>query len=344
MMNLKERNDWLKLYEIAKDIKALRPQEYLSDFEWLQYESKKYEETFYFCIIELFGEINAIGIYTSEQLHRFYELIDNDFPSYMMLNYQEGLMCRFDSREDTLKENRALIKELGLRFRGTWISFEHLEKGYQPATLNSVQVNKMIEILSNLYNMLKQIKEEKLTIDFEAGETLIRAFDEEKKEYVNKIDKLLVPDIELRTIIFEGQEKKRFKADVTKIPKKNMSIEFEFLNYFPLSLKDVKENGRFYFPKIRFIADHTKKLMYEGDMIDKNNYEGEQEYIDETLDLLVRFFFEFGRPKRIYVRDIETKVALQEIADLANIEVTIKSKLKVIDEFLEEFIRFNGGR
>ena len=57
------------------------------------------------------------------------------------------------------------------------------------------------------------------------------------------------------------------------------------------------------------------------------------EYIIESAEILINYFYKFGRPKRIYVRDEESKMYLKEIADKAQIKLTVRPKLKAIDEF-----------
>lgn len=70
-------------------------------------------------------------------------------------------MCNFINRQETLPKNREIIKELGLSFRGTLISFENYEKGYLPSQINIEQVKIMIEALKNFYMMFRVIIEKK---------------------------------------------------------------------------------------------------------------------------------------------------------------------------------------
>lgn len=74
-------------------------------------------------------------------------------------------------------------------------------------------------------------------------------------------------------------------------------------------------------------------------LIDKNDYKNESDYIIESLELLVDNFYKMGRPKRIYVRDEETKMLLKDIADKAKIKLIVKPKLKAIDEFYRSLSR-----
>lgn len=125
-----------------------------------------------------------------------------------------------------------------------------------------------------------------------------------------------------------------------KIPQTEMELEYEFLNYVPIRIRENKEqDGRYYYPRARFLADRKTGFIISHDLINKNDYNDEKEYILESVDLLINYFYKIGRPKTIYVRDEETKMYLKEIADKAQIKLNIKSKMKAIDEFYKSMDR-----
>ena len=66
-------------------------------------------------------------------------------------------------------EIKKIIKALGLKFRGTWITFENYEKGYEPSPLNIEQVKIMTKALENFYMMFKLYIENKIEVNFDIG-------------------------------------------------------------------------------------------------------------------------------------------------------------------------------
>lgn len=106
-------------------------------------------KAFYCSVMGRAGLHKAIAVYQNEQICGFLELERDQCPDYELINYQECITCNFANRQETLPKNRELIKELGLRFRGTWISFENFEKDYEPWIVDIKQVKIMIEALKN---------------------------------------------------------------------------------------------------------------------------------------------------------------------------------------------------
>lgn len=335
-MKLKDKELWLGLYEVAEKIQELEPWKYLWDMDLLVYLCQPLNKIFYCSVMGRGGMHKAIAIYQEEQIHGFFELAKNQIPEYMMLNYQECLMCNFMNRQATLPKNREIIKELGLSFRGTWISFENFEKGYEPSAIDIKQVKIMIEALKNFYMMFRAIIEQGIKADFKNGEILARHYDKEKKLFLNYPAPLMLPEKHYDIISVNDE----FKEDIMKIPQTEMELEYEFLNYVPIRIRENKEqDGRYYYPRARFFADRKTGFVILHDLVNKNNYNDEKEYILESVDLLINYFYRIGRPKTIYVRDEKTKMYLKEIADKAQIKLTIKSKMKAIDEFYKSMDR-----
>lgn len=329
-MKLKEKELWLELYEIAEKIQKLEPWKHLWDMDLLVYLSKPLDDIFYCSVMGHGGMHKAIAIYQGEQIHGFFELAKNQMPEYMLLNYQECLMCNFIGRQETLPKNREIIKELGLSFRGTWISFENFEKGYEPSPINIEQVKIMIEVLKNFYMMFRAIIEQGIKVDFENGEILARHYDKEKKLFLNYPAPLMLPERHYDTIKVDDE----FKKDIIKLPQTEMELEYEFLNYVPIRIRENKEqDGRYYYSIARIIAERKSGFLISYDLIDKNNYKNKGDYIIESSESLIDYFYKMGRPKSIYVRDKETKMYLKDIADKAKIKIIVKPKLKAIDEF-----------
>lgn len=149
------------------------------------YLSEEMNDIFYCSVLCHAGMQRSIAEYQGSQINGLLDLTKNQYPNNMWLNYQECLMCNFIGRKETLPQNREIIKELGLSFRGTWISFECFEKGYEPSPINIKQVKVMIEALKNFYMMFRAIIEKGMIINFSEGEVLVRHYDKNKKLYSN---------------------------------------------------------------------------------------------------------------------------------------------------------------
>lgn len=335
-MKLKDKEAWLELYEVAKNIQEQEPWKYLSDMDLFKYISDEYKDEFYYCVMGQAGIHTAIGVFDSKQINGVFELAQNDYPHFGAVNYQECLMVQFLDRNKTLPKNREIIKELGLKFRGTWISFENFEKGYEPSPLNIKQVKKMTVLLKNFYMMFKAYVENDFDIHFEDGEILVREYDKKTELYINYRSRIEEIKIE-RKIFGFGSD---FENDVMKLPKKNLEFEYEFLNYYPMRIKENRESdGRYYYPRVKIFAIKNMGPVDPPVLVDKNKYKDEAEYIIECLDDLIGKIFEYGRPKTIYVRDKETATILSDLCKKAKIRLVVRSKLDVIDYIYDNMQR-----
>ena len=140
----------------------------------------------------------------------------------------------------------------------------------------------------------------------------------------------MLPEKHFNTIRAESE----FEKDMMKLPQTEMELEYEFLNYVPIRIRDNKEqDGRYYYPIARFIAERKSGFVISHDLIDKNDYKSKSDYVLESAELLINYFCKMGRPKSIYVRDEETKMYLKDILDKAKVKIIVKPKLKAIDEF-----------
>lgn len=145
-----------------------------------------------------------------------------------------------------------------------------------------------------------------------------------------------LPKKQFNTIETEAE----FEKDIMKLPQTEMELEYEFLNYVPIRIRENKEqDGRYYYPIARMIAERKSGFVISYDLINKNEYESKSDYVLESAELLINYFYKMGRPKSIYVRDEETKMYLKDIADKAKINIIVKPKLKAIDEFYRSLSR-----
>ena len=67
----------------------------------LVYLCQTLNEIFYCSVMGHGGMHRAIAIYRGEQINGFFELAKNQIPEYMLLNYQECLMCNFIGKQET---------------------------------------------------------------------------------------------------------------------------------------------------------------------------------------------------------------------------------------------------
>lgn len=324
---MKEKNKklWLELYSIVDKILKLEPWYKLAN-NLLMYASEENNDVYYFVTMGGLDLYKGIMVFDSKEIGRDLEFFFNDYPLSTLRNYQEGILCNFCRRDNI--SNEKIIKELGLKFRGTWIAFEKFEKGYETYSLDIEQVKIAIDAFTSYYEMVKNIIENDIKIDFEAGKTLLRIFNKENQCFIDNVTDIFFPDSEFNVIQISDHLKNQLK----EIPKTELSIEYEFLNYLPIKLKELKEkDGKTKFPRMRILADRKTGYILMHDLIKDSDYKDEADYVLESLDKLIEFITKYGRAKGICVRDEETKALLSDLESGIDIKIKLSPRLDAID-------------
>lgn len=322
-----EKKNWLKLYEIAEKIKELEPWKDLWDTELFVYiEDDDIDNSLYFCTMGKAGVHKSIAIYKGDQIDGYLELVEEQNESILAINYQECLKVCYLDRIDTLPGNQKLIKELGLKYRGIWTSFEKFEFGYEFGMLNNEDVKLMIKGLENYYEMFKKYKNEKLKIDFEGGQGYIRKYSTKTKKKNDVVDNILYVPKKYMYTSYVGDYKNILKT----CTKTKMELELDFLNYLPFHIGDSKDkDGRYTYPLMFIMVDSKSQFVFDMNIYQKpDNYE---EYIENSLKNIIELFKKIGIPKRIFVRDRKTFCVLEDFCKKLKIELVFSPSLPAID-------------
>lgn len=289
------------------------------------YASEENNDVYYFVTMGGLDLYKGIMVFDSKEIGRNLEFFNNDYPLSTLRNYQEGILCNFCRRDNISNENKKIIKELGLKFRETWIAFEKFEKGYEAYSLDIEQVKIAIDAFTSYYEMVRNIIENDIKIDFEAGKTLLRIFDKENQCFIDNVTDIFFPDSEFNVIQISDHLKNQLK----EIPKTELSIEYEFLNYLPIKLKE--KDGKINFSRMRILADRKSGYILMHDLIKDSDYKDEADYVFESIDKFIEFITKYGRPKEIYVRDKKTKALLSDLESGIDIKIKLSPRLDAID-------------
>ena len=121
-----------------------------------------------------------------------------------------------------------------------------------------------------------------------------------------------------------------------QLPIKNsLELEFDFTNHLPIPFDESKdENGRPCYPYLRVIAERRQGLIYDI-QIDDQLKKTKEEFYMESLERFIKILTKSGIPSILYVRDLETKLLLQNLEENTPIEIKVSHKLMIIDDALE---------
>ncbi|MBW3625638.1 MAG: hypothetical protein KY468_19770 [Armatimonadetes bacterium] len=126
-----------ELFEAARSFKFVEPWDWMFDSDLFGVRNPETGEIGYCCVMGNLGEHYALAVYRgSEGLDGYLCMQQGYVPEDPLdaLAMQYALMASFEDREAMSKEDRQVMKELGLKFRGrnAWPQFRSYRPGYQP--------------------------------------------------------------------------------------------------------------------------------------------------------------------------------------------------------------------
>ena len=120
--------EWRPLYEVMKQIKEAAPWQWMEERDIFGVQSPESGELGFVSIMGQLGEHLAIAVYLGAHgLSRFWEIQQAGplLTPDMILNTPQ-LQASFENRSDLAKQDRQIIKQLGLTYRGrqAWPQFQ----------------------------------------------------------------------------------------------------------------------------------------------------------------------------------------------------------------------------
>lgn len=325
--------EWRALYDIAIKLKELKPWEKLWDMDLITIIESNKKEPCVCSIMGKGGECYAIASYNGlDSIKGFFEMAyGNELPAHQLIRYQNNIMCNYGNRDELTTKERNLIKDLGLSFRGknNWIYFRTFETGYAPYMPNREEVLEFTIILKHVYMAIEALNKG-MKINFENGKTFMRKFDDEKNQWINSEESVIIPDMDYPVPILNDE----MVMNRLKKQKQNSSILELDIAYLNSTIND-KGFDKPLIPRLCMLVDAKKGLILSQSMITP-----EDDVVDVLFKTVVHYIIQRGRPKSIVVRDAYMASILIDLCEQTGIEVIESPKLHTIDDFIKSFYQY----
>jgi hypothetical protein len=326
---------WAKLYEVAATIKNEAPWNTMWDTDLVTIMLPGKNEPICISVMGRNGECYGIGVYPGyRSIAGFYRLLESSEEDLQMnpLSFQNCLMCYYGNRDELAPKEREVIKSLNLKFRGenNWIYFRSMEEGYYPWFINADQAELMIDALQNFAMAYMHLSSGKINVDFENGETLMRQYSPERKEWLNgSVPMPPIPEISGELVFKDELLLKRLQNK----PKNNVSVEMDIL-YLPTPVQD-KPDETPYFPRLLVLLDRKNRILLNQKLLDKK-IKSEEAVTDE----LINYISKYGKPGKLFVRDRYFVCYVDSLCSQLGVSITFGKGMLGIDEFAEQMTGF----
>ncbi len=333
---------WRRLYAVTNKFFDLAPWQWMSDADIFGVRDPKTGVVNYCCIMGQAGEHFALAVYLGEEglkgyLQVFTGAIREDNPD--ALHVQKCLMASFGDKDNLIQEDRFIIKQLGLKFRGqnSWPLFRDYTPGFLPWLINDSQA-------SLLETTIQQAGE--VALRFQKNHALLSAPDEHAflVRALNKqgiwIDEWVMPKIDNYEpdVARETADGANDLSRLDKIKKStgpyNGVLEIDYF-YSPMPIDDGK--SRPYFPRTMLCVDSDSFFILGVHMFEQG--ERPEKIREEIINIIEKNAMV---PKIIAVKRDDLFALLHPLAVRLGIVIELREKLPAIADAkrsMSEFFR-----
>lgn len=332
-MNQKQLEKWKEIYANMLAITSLQPWNYIGEDTPLIYKRKDNEEPIIFNIWGQSADVCGVAAYFS--LHDYLcgqmRMKSRNLKEEPVFFMQNMVLALWGDREMVEKENKALIKELGLRFRGKggWLYFESFKERCKPQFLTDKETDELADALGNLHLMLKAALQGDLETDFDNGETVVRFCGENGTWYNAKYSAKEVVDLSVISPLTLVGESESLKW-LSELPTGNLVIELDE-RCIPIPICD-RNTKVTYFPLLIIAADSKS-----GAVLQTKDLAYDEEREDALYEIISELSDKYGKIKQIKINDEFTKASLDDFCKKSGIKLNYQQKpLKQINKFFQD--------
>ncbi|MFZ3138879.1 MAG: hypothetical protein WA126_15975 [Thermodesulfovibrionales bacterium] len=329
--------DWKDLYDAAIAFRKIEPWGWMKETDIFGVQNPQTGEVGYCCIMGELGEVLAIAVYLgTEGLDGYLNIrrgqIQHDDPDSLFI--QNCLMLSFENRKLVQEDDREIINELGLKFRGknAWPVFRRYEPGYFPWFLNRDEVLYMTNALQQATDICLRFKDDaKLFRAPEKNQYLIRVA-EEKNGRVFWKDERRKPSLPEKKD--QGFYKPVDEVRIQRLKKTARSTPAIWEIDFFYAPTPVLEGERPFFPYAIMIMDHDTGFILDMHLAETRSYQ--KEFLEKFLNCIETTSV---IPLEILARKEEAVKLLETYASRLNIRLSRVKKLQNIEHARREMAK-----
>ncbi len=335
---------WKKLYELMAKIKELSPWTWMGEDDIFAVEDLETKEIDFVSVMGAIGEHYSITRYRGEEgLSQFWALHTGDFATddqtFQKILEIPQFQASFEERKFLQKEDRKIIKELGLTYQGNnaWPMFRSFQPGFAPWFIDSSAARILINALEQTIDISLQFRDDPdvLTPDDKGGYLL--------RPCIKKGNKIKWQDSIWYESTAPPSEPIEFLADdiafkkIESLLQKGTSFEMDIL----MSLTPIQEKGeKPYYPYILLFVDINTEMIVAFELIQPlPNLSAMGQKLPSIIAnnyLKISFI-----PRQIYVTSENLYQSLVYLNDYVNLSVKHVKRLKVASKIRKSFTNFN---
>jgi hypothetical protein len=258
-----------KLYELAGRLKTLAPWEWMEESDLFGVQNPETGEIGFISVMGMAGEHFAVSVYQGpEGLYGFWDMEESGpFGNPQEILEVPQLQVSFEDRDTLEKQDRDLIKKLGLKYRGAhaWPMFRSYRPGYLPWFVTSEEARFLAWAIEQTLEVAPRVKDNPNILFDESDEEdevyLVRVPREPEgvlywEERMIRIPEPAAPEIPV--VMEPGLVEK-----AAKLPLIKLNIEMDF---FSVPAPVAEKGQRPFLPYMLMIADSRTGMILGADL------------------------------------------------------------------------------
>lgn len=333
--NVPSLDDWKKLYDLMAQLKELAPWDWMEEDDIFGIRIPETGELGFISVMGTLGEHLAVAVYQGVKgLGGFWQMHSKGpkLTPELVLQIPQ-LQASFEDRDLIEKEDRDVIKQLGLKYRGTkaWPQFRSYRPGCFPWFIEKDEANILICALEQVLEIAPRFQEN--------PDLFMPATDQDYLVRVNKngtwedsVQRIALREEKIIDLLMNEEALEHLH---TLMPGKFI-LEIDF--YMMEEPVQEKRNERPFFPFMFMLADHESGMILGVDML--TPLPTLEEMWSEIPAIVVEKLADDLPPKEIHVKDDMLYLLLQPVAEEVGFNLKKQPRLKQIDRAKRELQKF----
>lgn len=268
MSNFPSMEQWQRLYDLADQIKALKPWMILAETDLFGVRDPESGVDSFVSVMGSGGEHFAVAVYIGvESLFQFWMLQDpnSGAPPEMVLAIRQ-LQLSFENRDDLDDGDIELLRTLQRKYRGkqAWPAFRSFVPGYLPWRIDASEANLLIHVLEQTIDVAARAMKDISLLEPPDDNTYLFRVPKVTDGAITWEDQLIAVQPP-QPVEYAVPMRSDLLEQMKKLPKrKKSSFEMEF---FPLPRPVADESGRPYLPTMLLAVDDSSGMIVITEMI-----------------------------------------------------------------------------
>jgi len=338
---LPTKEEWQALYKAMRQIEKLEPWKSIGETNIFGIQNPDTGELGFVSVMGMWEEYTAVALYLGAA--GLYEFLNFEATGAELhhLVAAEGLVsirhlqASFEERKFLAKEDHAVIKNLGLKFRNTWPFFRSYEAGLSPWFLNAGEVRFLTYALEQVPDIVFRFQRDVFLLECDEVEHyLVRVAHKDDAALAWHDEVLFVPPPEEKLLPPAEVDQTLVNA-IKKLPKGRLEVEIDFFMLTQL----IADRERPHFPYILMIADsQTGRII--GQKVVAVETTHEVMYTQVPMNILRQFASLGAMPRRIDTRPQWLYQMLKPLLKELKVELNQDDYLPALEDVQDGLMEF----